>query len=487
MINLKLYISGSRLKMLFASMIFVIIIVFARYIFESIHCLQYALVLFVLYILISFFRIVKAVSCIMIFIYGFILFLCSRIFLSVFDSSILFESDKYVFYTFGDSTVLEILFMLSSSFVAVVLGYLCSYTKLSLNIKSQKIYALKDRSNTDRILLKVLYYLVFLSLPGLIYKGVHDLMLIKQYGYLIMFMEMPPAPLFARVSWGFFNTVFPMLLMFVPTKKQFKYICILFFLVSSASFLKGSRSTLLAPVIYFGWYYYSFYTKKNVSFKKILLFIIFVAFVANAMLLLRNESASLDLNLFQMLFALFYSQGVTYVLLGNYLDYSANFVNQSRYSILFSLFAPLLWFFDPLYRKGQTYELVEETLSLDDQLMYAINPDLYLSGVGYGSSYVAELYQLGGILAIAIGSFLIGRFIKWYELNYSKSNIYIYFSWFIIPHLIWTSRGGYFPTPLFIIIGVLFYFFLRAVITTWNKNRSISSQQSFICNEIPKI
>ena len=35
------------------------------------------------------------VSCIMIFIYGFILFLCSRVFLSIFDSSILFESDVY--------------------------------------------------------------------------------------------------------------------------------------------------------------------------------------------------------------------------------------------------------------------------------------------------------------------------------------------------------------------------------------------------------
>ena len=29
--------------------------------------------------------------------------------------------------------------------------------------------------------------------------------------------------------------------------------------------------------------------------------------------------------------------------------------------------------------------------------MYAVNPELYLSGVGYGSSYIAELYQLGGL------------------------------------------------------------------------------------------
>lgn len=117
--------------------------------------------------------------------------------------------------------------------------------------------------------------------------------------------------------------------------------------------------------------------------------------------------------------------------------------------------------FNPLYRKGQSEELVQHTLSLDDQLMYAVNPELYLSGVGYGSSYIAELYQLGGVLALIIGSYLIGRIIKWYERNYNKSYTYVYFSWFIIPHLIWTSRGSYFPSPFLIMIGVLFYVTLK--------------------------
>lgn len=71
-----------------------------------------------------------------------------------------------------------------------------------------------------------------------------------------------------------------------------------------------------------------------------------------------------------------------------------------------------LMVFNPLYRKGQSEELVQHTLSLDDQLMYAVNPELYLSGVGYGSSYIAELYQLGGVLALIIGSYLIGRIIN---------------------------------------------------------------------------
>lgn len=473
MVNLKLYLLKKELQILIVSIFFALFVFFARYVIESIPCLQYALILFIVYILVSFLRFVKVVSCIMIFIYGFILFLCSRVFLSIFDSSILFESDKYVFYTFADTTVLEVLLILSVSFVSVIIGYLSSYAKSDFKAKDYTQFTSQASSYvyTDKQLQKILYYLILLSAPGVLYKGMHDLMLIKQYGYLIMFMEMPPAPLFARASWGFFNIVFPMLLMFVPSRKQFKYYCVLFFLVSSVSFLKGSRSTLLAPIVYFIWFYYSFYSTKKISVKNIACFILFVAFVAQGILFLRDKDASFNLSISQMLFALFYSQGATYVLLGNYLDYSSDFANSTRYSILFSLCTTFLWFFNPLYRKGQSEELVQHTLSLDDQLMYAVNPELYLSGVGYGSSYIAELYQLGGVLALIIGSYLIGRIIKWYERNYNKSYTYVYFSWFIIPHLIWTSRGSYFPSPFLIMIGVLFYVTLRSVVVTWNKRK----------------
>ena len=52
-----------------------------------------------------------------------------------------------------------------------------------------------------------------------------------------------------------------------------------------------------------------------------------------------------------------------------------------------------LWFFNPLYRKGQSEELVQHTLSLDDQLMYAVNPELYLSGVGSVSYTHLDVYK----------------------------------------------------------------------------------------------
>ena len=67
---------------------------------------------------------VRYVSCIMIFIAGFILFNCSRIILSYFDIEWLKNSDKYIFYTFDNSTIIRIISLLGLSICSVIIGYL---------------------------------------------------------------------------------------------------------------------------------------------------------------------------------------------------------------------------------------------------------------------------------------------------------------------------------------------------------------------------
>ena len=328
-------------------------------------------------------RSVRYVSCIMIFIAGFILFNCSRIILSYFEIEWLKNSDKYIFYVF------------------------------------------------------------------------------KTYGYLILFMDFPPAPFFARISWGGFNILFPLLFMFSPNKKEYKKYVIFYFLVSIASFLKGSRTTLLAPILFFVWYYFALYNAKDISLKKILLWVIVVAIIANTMLLVRGTE-EVELSVFVLLFLLLKTQGVTYVFLGNYLDYANTFVHQSCWYIMYPLVSTYHWFCTPIYRQGQSVELVEHTLSLDDQLMYSVAPDLYLQGVGYGSSYIAELHALGGNLGVVVGSFFLGCAIKWFERNYQNSKMLLYFSWFAIPYLIRLSRDNFIPNFFMFIVGVFVYFLLKS-------------------------
>lgn len=402
-------------------------------------------------------RTVRYVSCIMIFIAGFILFNCSRVFLSYFDHESITESNKYVFYTFKDSTIKTVLSLLGSSICACIIGYILNKKK-SGSSNPIKVDTL------DESFIRIVKILILICIPGLLYKSFHELMLIKTYGYLSLYMEFTPAPLFARVSWGVFNVLFPFLFMFAPSKRDFKRYLIFFFIVSSVSFLKGSRSTLLAPILFFVWYYYALYNKNDISMKRIIVILISVAFVANAMLVMRDDTGSLGIDIFNLLKLLLETQGVTYVLIGNYIDYVDTFMNQSSWYILFPIVSTLNWFFNPVYKAGQTVELVQHTLNLDDQIMYSIAPDLYFEGVGYGSSYIAELHALGNLGGVIIGSLLLGYFIRYYEKRYWASKKFLYFSWFFIPHLVWLSRGSFLPNIFMFLLGLIFYFFIRLIL-----------------------
>ena len=132
--------------------------------------------------------------------------------------------------------------------------------------------------------------------------------------------------------------------------------------------------------------------------------------------------------------------------------------------ILFPIVSTLNWFFNPVYKAGQSVELVQHTLNLDDQIMYSVAPDLYFEGVGYGSSYIAELHALGNLGGVIIGSLLLGYFIRYYEKRYWASKKFLYFSWFFIPHLVWLSRGSFLPNIFMFLLGLIFYFFIRLIL-----------------------
>ena len=214
------------------------------------------------------------------------------------------------------------------------------------------------------------------------------------------------------------------------------------------------------PILFFTWYYYTFYTQKDISLKKILIALIGVSILAYSMLLLREDGNNdfSGIKIMQLINDLFQSQGVTYVVLGNYLDYSNTFIHQTNWYILHPIINTFFWFFVPAFREtGQSFEVAKQTFSLDDQIMYSIAPELYLNGVGYGSSYIAELHALGGCLTVILGSFLLGYFIRYFENRCYSSKYLLYFSWFFIPHLAWMSRSSFIPNIFMFGIGILFY------------------------------
>ena len=397
------------------------------------------------------------VSSIMMFIFTFILFYLSRVFASYFDESFMTESNKYVYYTFSNKTITTILCFYGISLSSVLIGYFISYSKYK-PIRLGKPFNFKSIL-IDKHLKKIILICVSITIPGTIYKSLFDLHLIFKYGYMILYIELPEtAPAFARISWGAFSLLFPLLLIFCNNKKFFIKITLAYFAINLVSFLKGTRGELILPIIFFTWFYYNNFSKRDIKISKLLFIVVIVGFFASLMLMTRGSEFSFDILL--ILQMLFISQGVQYVFMGNYIDYSAGFANKSNWYILYPIVAKIFWFFNPIYSQGKTTALAKQTLSLDDQVMFATNQDAYFQGAGFGSSYIAELDALGSIYAIVIGSIILGYCINWFESNYKKNKYLVLLSWFWIPAIVWMPRGNYLIGFLFPMISIIILKFL---------------------------
>lgn len=402
----------------------------------------------------------KWTSSIMLFTMTFCLFFLSRILVSFFDDSNLFDSNKYVFYQFSISTISTILVWLGLSITALYIGFFISYSHYRPNYRVTKNLAKHNPINN--LTRKYIWIAVFITLPGMIYKSIFDLYIIYKYGYMILYIEIPEiAPVWARMSWGAFKIIFPCLLVFCDNKIQFKKIVIFYFVVSIVSFIKGTRGELIIPIIYFMWFYYAKFSSQDLSIKKLIYLFVFISIAASVMLLTRGSE--LNLNIFEISLALILTQGVQYVFLGNFIDYQTQFPLKSHFYILFPFISMYQWFFNPIFRKGQSVELAHHSLSLDDQVMFATNPDAYLEGAGYGSSYIPELYALGGIFAIILGSLILGFIINWFDSKFSNRAILTIISWYWISALVWMPRGSYFINPFMPLLTILFYLAVKSV------------------------
>jgi len=127
---------------------------------------------------------------------------------------------------------------------------------------------------------------------------------------------------------------------------------------------------------------------------------------------------------FDSIFNFFHSQGISANVIG-YAKLYENRLPQGRYYT----FGPIIEFIDnkivrPLKGMpalfGQTQERALDGFLFTHTISFIIMPTLYLSGVGYGSSYIAELYTDFSYPGVFIGSIVYGAIL--YLLFYILKN-----------------------------------------------------------------
>lgn len=92
---------------------------------------------------------------------------------------------------------------------------------------------------------------------------------------------------------------------------------------------------------------------------------------------------------------------------------------------------------------GNAVERYTEGHQLSHVVSYVVMPDLYLSGSGYGSTYVAELYLDGGLVGVVVGSLLLGALLGQLPRLLDQHLVVCAIGLVLVRELFFVTRGSY--------------------------------------------
>jgi len=219
-----------------------------------------------------------------------------------------------------------------------------------------------------------------------------------------------------------------------PIKKRVLPVIAIYLTVSTLSLFTGSRSNfmlnVLIIIIYFGlrtatsnenWFGKM---EKMMVLILIPVLMIVMTFIGEA----RNKYSKGISSSIDTIFEFFYSQGVSVNIIGytKLLEKSipdkiysfGPFIEYFRYNILSK-------FQDVKFLEGQSVERALEGYQYSHTMSYLIMPDLYIRGVGYGSSYMAELFHDFGWIGLIFGGIIFGMIIGKFTLEFNNKSIFI--------------------------------------------------------------
>lgn len=219
---------------------------------------------------------------------------------------------------------------------------------------------------------------------------------------------------------SFYDVAFFSFLAMQPRKKEALFPIILYIVEGGVSLSTGQRADfLLNIVIIFVYFCLRDLDKDNkrkwLGRKELFIGSLALPFTLILMTYLgnlRSRSQSVTNNAFESILEFFYSQGVS----ANVIGYAKLFEHSIPDNRFYS-FGPLIQFIKinilskfidtPIYI-GQTVERALYGNSFPHTISYLVMPEVYVTGSGYGSSFIAEFYVDFGYLGVILGSFFYG-------------------------------------------------------------------------------
>ncbi|MEK4816077.1 O-antigen polysaccharide polymerase Wzy family protein [Macrococcus sp. FSL R5-0951] len=372
-------------------------------------------------------------------IYNRIIFLCFNVSIFIFLFGRLFVS--YFFgYKSDISGILGTNFY-EASLIVFILKII--YTGLITLYIGFKIYDRKIEENFQnshhvkfnpylRITSLIVFYITIIFKVMVDYEAVQ---VASSQGYFEYFSTFKSSLPSIVVILSKFNTIsFFIYLSTRPIKKRVLPVTAIYLAVNALSLLTGSRSNfmlnVLIIIIYFGLSTATSNEKWFGKMEKMMVLILIpvlmvvMTFIGEA----RNKYSKGISSSIDTIFEFFYSQGVSVNIIGytKLLEKSipdkiysfGPFIEYFRYNILSK-------FQDVKVLEGQSVERALEGYQYSHTMSYLIMPDLYIRGVGYGSSYMAELFHDFGWIGLIIGGMLFGIIIGKFTLEFNNKSIFI--------------------------------------------------------------
>lgn len=259
-----------------------------------------------------------------------------------------------------------------------------------------------------------------------------------------------PIPIWVRFFATFFEIGYLFILASKPEEKHFKGYSLLYFVVLIPEILIGNRMQLGVFLLYFFWYSNKIYKKQPFKTSTIVIFGFVMLLFFQAIEFYRNGLIVQDQSFSPTRFLA--GQAVSFYLVPLYMIYASQIQYYSYPFVFYNILSGITGY----GYNGQSIEVLEHNCGIGHQLVYAINPDVYLAGYSLGTSGVCELYEFG-FTGIIIGAIIFAFMVKICENIVSRFRLGLFLSFTLVGSLVVFARSSFFPSAYMIIKYIVFY------------------------------
>ena len=338
------------------------------------------------------------------------------------------------------------------------------------------------------IIRKISVVVLLISSIASFYALFETILNVRSGGYLNSFLnpsvQIPSAV--SRLSM-FFVPSFAVFLATLPNRKQMKLPMIVYGVYMLASIFTGRRTTFVCEALMITIYFVmrdSLKKKEDRILKKKTVGWLAVL-VASAMYLLqlfaviRAGVSSVSKNFGSMIVNFFNSQGASFRVVVKTVSNWDLFDHNLTYLYLFypfeefvhnNVITSTLFGLSPII-ETQNIEFVQSTHNYAHVITYLVDPARYLSGGGFGTSYVAEAYVAYGIVGVIAVSLMLGVIFRFLSSLLTRSWVVIACGLIGIKEFVYMPRSFAFQwvTDIFSITYFCYYIavFLIALFLVW--------------------